>query len=174
VLIPLLFMGDVVGRLFREFAVTLASPSSLGGGVADADADDVRAPASSHAARAQQGRFFRGVERIFDQVIDAYARSLRWVLARQRATLLVAVAVLILTGILYAIVPKGFFPIQDTGVILGISEGPQSVSFPAHGRAPAGARARDPRGSGRRQPVVVHRHRRHETRRSTAAACSST
>src|SRR6185295_17445298 len=131
VLIPLLFLGDVVGRLFREFAVTLGITILISAVVSLTLTPMMCARLLHHTPPSEQGRFYRASERIFDQVIDAYARSLRWVLARQRATLLVAVAVLILTGILYAIVPKGFFPIQDTGVILGISEGPQSVSFPA-------------------------------------------
>jgi multidrug efflux pump len=131
VLIPLLFLGDVVGRLFREFAVTLGITILISAVVSLTLTPMMCARLLSHTPATQRGRFDRAAEEVFDRVIDAYARSLRWVLARQRATLAVAVGVLILTVVLYAIVPKGFFPIQDTGLILGISEAPQSISFPA-------------------------------------------
>ncbi len=131
VLIPLLFLGDVVGRLFREFAVTLGITILISAVVSLTLTPMMCARLLSHTPAAQRGRFDRAAEGVFDRIIDAYARSLRWVLARQRATLVVAVGVLILTVVLYAIVPKGFFPIQDTGLILGISEAPQSISFPA-------------------------------------------
>src|SRR5919109_1391443 len=84
-----------------------------------------------HTSTERQGRFYRWSERVFDRVIAAYGSTLRWVLGQQPATLLVAVATLALTVMLYIVVPKGFFPVQDTGVIQGISEAPQAISFPA-------------------------------------------
>jgi multidrug efflux pump len=84
-----------------------------------------------HTPDHEQGRFYRASQDVFDRTIAAYGRTLRWVLQRQPATLAVTVAVFVLTIILYVIVPKGFFPVQDTGVILGISEAPQSISFAA-------------------------------------------
>jgi multidrug efflux pump len=131
VLIPLLFMGDVVGRLFREFAITLGATILLSAVVSLTLTPMMCARLLRHVPPERQGRFYRASEQVFDRVIAFYARTLRWVLARQRATLLVAVGVLVLTIVLYIAVPKGFFPVQDTGVILGISEAPQSISFPA-------------------------------------------
>src|SRR5439155_24833038 len=84
-----------------------------------------------HTPPERQGRFYRWSERMFAAGIERYGTTLRWVLGHQPATLLVAAATLVLTVVLYVVVPKGFFPIQDTGVILGISEAPQSISFPA-------------------------------------------
>ena len=131
VLIPLLFMGDVVGRLFREFAITLGVTILISAVVSLTLTPMMCARLLHHTPKERQGRIFRASERVLDAVIDFYARTLRWVLARQTATLLVAAAVLVLTVVLYIVVPKGFFPVQDTGVILGISEAPQSVSFAA-------------------------------------------
>jgi len=131
VLIPLLFMGDVVGRLFREFAITLGATILLSAVVSLTLTPMMCARLLRHVPRDRQGRFYRASEDAFDRVIAFYARTLRWVLERQGATLLVAIGVLVLTIVLYVAVPKGFFPVQDTGVILGISEGPQSISFPA-------------------------------------------
>src|SRR5262247_3214469 len=84
-----------------------------------------------HTPPERQGRVYRWSERVFERVIEAYGTSLRWVLGHQPATLLVAAATLVLTIALYVVVPKGFFPVQDTGVIQGLSEAPQSISFPA-------------------------------------------
>src|SRR5206468_1155517 len=84
-----------------------------------------------HTPPDKQSRFYRASERVLERTIEAYGTSLRWVLGHERATLLVAVGVLALTVLLYVVVPKGFFPVQDTGAILGISEAPQSISFPA-------------------------------------------
>jgi len=131
VMIPLLFMGDVVGRLFREFAITLGITILISAVVSLTLTPMMCARLLRHTPPAEQGWFYRASERWFDRGIDFYSRTLRWVLNRQRATLLVAGAVLILTVVLYVIVPKGFFPIQDTGVILGISEAPQAISFTA-------------------------------------------
>jgi multidrug efflux pump len=131
VLIPLLFMGDVVGRLFREFAITLGVTILISAVVSLTLTPMMSARLLRHIPPEQEGRFYKASERLFDGTIAWYGRTLRWVLRRQRATLLVAGAVLVLTLVLYVIVPKGFFPVQDTGVILGISEAPQAVSFSA-------------------------------------------
>ncbi len=129
VLIPLLFMGDVVGRLFREFAVTLGVTILISAVVSLTLTPMMCARILKHTPREQQGRFFRASQRVFDRIIGFYGMTLRWVLGHQRPTLLVAVATLVLTVLLYLVVPKGFFPVQDTGVIQGISEAPQSISF---------------------------------------------
>ncbi len=131
VLIPLLFMGDVVGRLFREFAITLGVTILISAAVSLTLTPMMCAKLLRHTPEAQQGRFYRASQRVFDRTIEGYGRTLRWVLDRQRPTLLVAIGVLVLTVLLYAFVPKGFFPVQDTGVILGISDAPQSISFTA-------------------------------------------
>ena len=131
VLIPLLFMGDVVGRLFREFAVTL-SVTILVSAVVSLTLTPMMCARLLHAkAEHKEGRFYQVTEKAWESVIDFYARTLRWVLRHQPATLLVAAATLVLTVVLYIMVPKGFFPVQDTGLIQGISEAPQSVSFQA-------------------------------------------
>jgi multidrug efflux pump len=131
VLIPLLFMGDVVGRLFREFAITLAVAILISAFVSLTLTPMMCAKLLRHTPEAQQGRFYRASGRFFDTVIARYGVMLNWVLDRQRATLLVAVGTLVLTVLLYFFVPKGFFPVQDTGLIQGISEAPQSISFSA-------------------------------------------
>jgi multidrug efflux pump len=131
VLIPLLFMGDVVGRLFREFAITLGVTILISAVVSLTLTPMMCARLLRHTPEEQQGRFYHESERLFARLIEGYGRTLRWVLDRQFATLVVAIAVLALTIVLYVIVPKGFFPVQDTGIILGISEAPQSVSFSA-------------------------------------------
>jgi multidrug efflux pump len=129
VLIPLLFMGDVVGRLFREFAVTLAITILVSAVVSLTLTPMMCAKLLKHKPEAQQGRFYRASERVFESVIAFYGRTLEVILRHQFTTLLVTIATLVATVILFLIVPKGFFPVQDTGVILGISEAPQSVSF---------------------------------------------
>jgi len=131
VLIPLLFMGDVVGRLFREFAVTLSATILISAAVSLTLTPMMAAKILRHRPESEQGRFYRASERWFQKVIDFYDRTLVWVLARQRLTLLVAVGTLVATVLLFLIIPKGFFPIQDTGVILGIAEATQDVSFRA-------------------------------------------
>jgi multidrug efflux pump len=131
VLIPLLFMGDIVGRLFREFAVTLAVTILVSAVVSLTLTPMMCARLLRHRPAAIQGRFYRLTEWGFDWVIVRYAATLRWVLRHQTATLVVTLATLVLTILLYVVVPKGFFPIQDTGVILGISEAPPTVSFTA-------------------------------------------
>ena len=131
VLIPLLFMGDVVGRLFREFAITLAVAILISAVVSLTLTPMMCARLLQHTPEAEQGWFYRESGRLLERVIAGYARMLDWVLARQRATLWVAAGTLVLTVLLYVFVPKGFFPVQDTGVIQGISEAPQSISFGA-------------------------------------------
>ena len=131
VLIPLLFMGDVVGRLFREFAITLAVSILISALVSLTLTPMMCARLLRHTPDEQQGKFYRASGRWFDRVIARYGVMLNWVLDRQFATLLVAAATLALTVLLYIFVPKGFFPVQDTGVIQGISEAPQSISFAA-------------------------------------------
>ena len=131
VLIPLLFMGDVVGRLFREFAITLAVAILISAFVSLTLTPMMCARLLRHTPEEKQTRFYRVSGRFFDSVIERYGRMLDWVLDRQAATLLVAVGTLVLTVVLYIFVPKGFFPVQDTGVIQGISEAPQSISFTA-------------------------------------------
>jgi multidrug efflux pump len=134
VLIPLLFMGDIVGRLFREFAVTLSVTILASAAVSLTLTPMMCSKLLRHAPEAAQGRLYRASERAFQTVIDAYGRTLRWVLRWQIATLLVAVATLAFTVVLFLLIPKGFFPIQDTGVIQGVSESAQSVSFPEMAR----------------------------------------
>jgi multidrug efflux pump len=131
VLIPLLFMGDVVGRLFREFAVTLAVTIVLSAVVSLTLTPMMCSRILHHSTEAQQGRFYNASERVFKNMIAFYGRTLKWVLGYQTITLLVAVATLILTIFLYIVIPKGFFPTQDTGVIQGISQAPATISFAA-------------------------------------------
>ncbi|PSS58671.1 MdtB/MuxB family multidrug efflux RND transporter permease subunit [Pseudomonas sp. BBP2017] len=132
VLIPLLFMADVVGRLFREFAITLAVAILISLVVSLTLTPMMCARLLKREPTEQeQGRFYRASGAWIDWMIAWYGRGLQWVLKRQPLTLLVAVATLVLTVLLYLVVPKGFFPAQDTGVIQGISEAPQSVSFAA-------------------------------------------
>jgi multidrug efflux pump len=129
VLIPLLFMGDIVGRLFREFAVTLSVTIVISAIVSLTLTPMMCAKLLRQTHAAQESWLFRVSERAWQRVIDLYAATLRVVLRHQFLTLLIAVGTLALTIYLYIIVPKGFFPVQDTGVILGISETPQDVSF---------------------------------------------
>ena len=131
VLIPLLFMGDVVGRLFREFAITLAVAILISAVVSLTLTPMMCARLLHHTPVAEQSRFYRVTGQWFDAIIAQYGRMLTWVLNRQGLTLIVAVATLALAVVLYAFVSKGFFPQQDTGVIQGISQAPQTVSFAA-------------------------------------------
>jgi len=138
VLIPLLFMGDIVGRLFREFAVTLAVTILVSAFVSltltpmmSAKLLKSKPGHVAPDAPVRGGRFYEWSERIYERIIQFYGQTLKWVLQHQTATLLVTAATLVLTLFLYVLVPKGFFPVQDTGVILGISEAPQNISFAA-------------------------------------------
>jgi multidrug efflux pump len=142
VLIPLLFMADVVGRLFREFAITLAVSILISLVVSLTLTPMMSARLLRHLHTGDQGWFYRKSGAILDGTISGYGRWLRWVLDHQALTLLVAVGTLVLTVVLYIAVPKGFFPVQDTGAIQAISEAPQSVSFAAMAeRQQAAARA---------------------------------
>jgi multidrug efflux pump len=129
VLIPLLFMGDIAGRLFRQFAVTLAVTIILSAFVSLTLTPMMSARLLSYTPPEQQNRFYHWSEKIFEDIIAFYGRTLRFVLRFQTITLLIAVATLVLTVVLYIIIPKGFFPTQDTGIIQGISQASASTSF---------------------------------------------
>ncbi len=131
VLIPLLFMGDIVGRLFREFAITLAITILVSALVSLTLTPMMCAKLLRHRPDSERNWFYRSSERAFESIIAFYGRTLQWVLRHQPLTLLVTVATLVGTILLFIAVPKGFFPVQDTGVILGISEAPETVSFAA-------------------------------------------
>jgi multidrug efflux pump len=133
VLIPLLFMADIVGRLFREFAVTLAVTIIFSAFVSLTLTPMMAARILKHKPEHEQGRFYRWSEWCFVKTIEGYGKMVRIVLRHQPITLMVAVGTLALTTYLYIIVPKGFFPVQDTGVILGISQAPETISFIAMG-----------------------------------------
>jgi multidrug efflux pump len=134
VLIPLLFMSDIVGRLFREFAVTLSATILASAVVSLTLTPMMCSKLLKQKSEANQGWFYRVSERAFNSVIAFYGKTLRWVLGWQLATLLIAAATLGVTICLFFVIPKGFFPIQDTGVIQGVSEAAQSVSFPEMSR----------------------------------------
>ena len=129
VLIPLLFMGDVVGRLFHEFSITLAVTIVISAVVSLTLVPMMCAKLIRHHPDRERSAFDLKAEQVFNDVIAAYGRALNWVLDRQPATLLVAVATLALTVLLYVLIPKGFFPVQDTGLIQAITEASQSVSY---------------------------------------------
>ncbi|MBV8780309.1 MAG: efflux RND transporter permease subunit, partial [Phycisphaerae bacterium] len=129
VLIPLLFMGDIVGRLFREFAVTLSVTIVVSAVVSLTLTPMMCAKLLHHTTEHEKGKLYQLSERAFNAIIDFYGRTLRVVLRFQFITLLIAIATLGVTIWLFIIIPKGFFPVQDTGVILGVSEAPQTVSF---------------------------------------------
>ncbi len=131
VLIPLLFMGDIVGRLFREFAITLSVTILVSAVVSLTLTPMMCARLLHHKPESEQGRLYRASEHVFQSIINFYERTLKFVLEHQFATLLVAAGTLAATVLLYIVIPKGFFPVQDTGVILGVSEAPQSISFTA-------------------------------------------
>ncbi len=131
VLIPLLFMGDIVGRLFREFAVTLAVTILVSAVVSLTLTPMMCALLLKHRPASQHGWFYRASERFFEATIARYGNSVQWVLKHQTMTLLVTVATLAGTLYLYIVAPKGFFPVQDTGLILGITESQQTTSFSA-------------------------------------------
>jgi len=129
VLIPLLFMGDIVGRLFREFAITLSVTILVSAVVSLTLTPMMCSRLLKHKPESEESRFFKASERVFDRVIDYYARTLQVVLRHQTATLVVALATVALTVGLYIVVPKGFFPVQDTGIIQGISQASETISF---------------------------------------------
>ena len=131
VLIPLLFMGDVVGRLFHEFAITLAVSILISAVVSLSFTPMLCARLLKHTPEESHGRIYQATGRFFDSLIRRYGVALDWVLARQAGTLIVFVLTVALTGWLYFVVPKGFFPLQDTGVIQAMTETAQSSSFAA-------------------------------------------
>src|SRR5262252_5446507 len=131
VLIPLLFMGDVVGRLFREFAVTLAVTILISAAVSLTLVPMACAKLLRPIAETRENRFQRWNREWFDALIRGYGRMLAWVLDRQTATLVVALGTFVLTAVLYVVIPKGFFPTQDTGLIQVITQAPESISFRA-------------------------------------------
>jgi multidrug efflux pump len=131
VLIPLLFMGDIVGRLFREFAITLSVTILVSAVVSLTLTPMMCSRILKAKADRHPGRFYEASERVYTRIIDFYGRTLQWVLGRQTLTLLVAAGTLALTIVLYILAPKGFFPVQDTGVIQGISDAQQDISFAA-------------------------------------------
>ncbi|HTC92278.1 MAG TPA: multidrug efflux RND transporter permease subunit [Terriglobales bacterium] len=131
VLIPLLFIGDIVGRLFREFAVTLAVTILVSAAVSLTLTPMMSAKLLKMKRADEHGRFYQVSEDFYQRVVAFYGRTLKWVLQHQTAILLLAFGTVALTLLLFAVVPKGFFPVQDTGFILGITEAPESVSFQA-------------------------------------------
>jgi multidrug efflux pump len=134
VLIPLLFMGDIVGRLFREFAVTLSVTILVSAVVSLTLTPMMAGRLLKRVKESDRGRFYKKSEEIFNRIIGFYGRTLKFVLRFQTVTLMVAVATLALTVFLFYEIPKGFFPIQDTGVIQAVTEASQSVSFPEMSR----------------------------------------
>ncbi|WP_036260296.1 MdtB/MuxB family multidrug efflux RND transporter permease subunit [Methylocapsa aurea] len=134
VLIPLLFMGDVIGRLFHEFAITLAVTIVISAVVSLTLVPMLCARLIRHRPEAERNRVDLMAERAFNATVALYGRALEVVLRHQPLTLFVAIATLVLTVALYIIIPKGFFPVQDTGMIQAISQGPQSISFEAMAR----------------------------------------
>src|SRR5208282_6057071 len=129
VLIPLLLMGDITGRLFREFAVTLSATILISAFISLTLTPMLCSRLLKHRKEGEKGRFYEVTEDYYNRIIAFYGRTVKIVLKHQTATLLVTVGTLVLTLFLYVIVPKGFFPVQDTGVILGVSEAPEFVSF---------------------------------------------
>jgi multidrug efflux pump len=147
VLIPLLFMGEVVGRLFHEFAITLAVTIVISAVVSLTLVPMLCARLLRHRADSQVGRLERWLGSVFDAVIERYAVALRWVLDHQPSVLLVAAGTLVLTVALYVVIPKGFFPAQDTDLIQGVSRTEQTISYAAmaeHQQALATAILQDP------------------------------
>ena len=131
VLIPLLFMGEVVGRLFREFAITLSVTILISAVVSLTLVPMACAKLLRPESETRENALQRVSRVAFDRLIEVYARMLTWVLDRQTFVLIIALGTFVLTAVLYIVIPKGFFPLQDTGVIQAISEAPQSVSYAA-------------------------------------------
>ncbi len=131
VLIPLLFMSDLIGRLFREFALTVTVTILISAFVSLTLTPMLCSRILRHHKSTEETRFKRDANRLQKRIIEKYGNSLRWILDHQPLTLTVAIITLIITGLLFYSIPKGFFPIQDTGVIQGITEMPQSISFEA-------------------------------------------
>jgi multidrug efflux pump len=129
VLIPLLFMGDVVGRLFRVFAITLAVTILISAVVSLTLVPMLCAKLLKHRPKSEESALSRRTDRWFDSIIAEYGRMLNWVLDHQSLTLIVATGTVVLTALLYIVIPKGFFPVQDTGLIQGITEASESISY---------------------------------------------
>ena len=175
VLIPLLFMGDITGRLFREFAVTLERHDpDLRRRLAHPHADAVREAPAGTGTTSEQSRFYKASERMFEKTIAFYERTLDWVLEHRGLTLGRRGGTLVADRrSLYVVIPKGFFPVQDTGEIQGVSEADQSVSFAEMARTAAAARRDHPRGSRRSRACPRSSASTAPTRRSTAAGSRS-
>ena len=155
-------MGDIVGRLFREFAVTLSVTILISAFVSLTLTPMMAARILRHTPESEQTRFYHYTEGLFNRVIAAYGRSLRWVFRFEIPMLLIAAAMLVLTIVLYIEIPKGFFPTQDTGIIQGISQAPESISFTAMSRKQqqlAHEILKDPAVA---KPLLVHRSRRRQ------------
>jgi len=131
VLIPLLFMGDIVGRLFREFAVTLSVTILFSAIISLTLTPMMCSLLLRQKDQAKHGRLYEWSERAFNNTIAFYGRTVKFVLKHQTVTLLVTIGTLVATIWMYIVVPKGFFPVQDTGVIMGITDAPESISFTA-------------------------------------------
>jgi len=131
VLIPLLFMQDVIGRLFREFAITLAVTIILSAFISLTLTPMLCSRLLQPYNPNKAGKFDKTAGDLLQKLIDRYARSLRFVLQHQVATLVIAVITVIITALLYYVIPKGFFPVQDSGLIQGISQAPDAISFTA-------------------------------------------
>ena len=131
VFIPLLFMGGIVGRLFREFAVTLSSAIVVSMIISLTATPMMCAYLLRNEREQHHGRLYLGAERAFDRLLNSYRRSLHWVLDHPRLTMMVLFLTIALNVALIIIIPKGFFPSQDTGAITGGMQGPQDSSFPA-------------------------------------------
>ena len=129
VFIPLLLMGGIIGRLFREFAITMTMTIVVSAFVALTLSPTMCALFLRDEKHARHGRAYMAVERAFDRLLAGYTRGLDYVLAHQRATLTVFLITVAVTVALYVEIPKGFFPQQDTGIIAGLSDGPQDISF---------------------------------------------
>ena len=154
-------MGDIVGRLFREFAITLSVTILLSALISLTLTPMMCARLLKQKSEQKPERFYEASERVFNRVIEFYGCTLQWVLQRQKATLLVAAATLVLTVCLYIIVPKGLFPMQDTGVIQGISDGP-AKGFPLPRCSVVALGRRRSEGPCGRKLVVIYRDRRDE------------
>ena len=170
VLIPLLFMGDIVGRLFREFAITLAVTILVSAVVSLTLTPMMSAKLLHRAEEKDQTASTKPRSAPFSARSNFTAAPCVGSLKHQPATLLVAVATLVLTILLYWMVPKGFFPVQDTASSRAFREAPQTVSFTAMVQRQQAAGEHHPAGSRGRKPFLVHRHRRHQHHASTAAA----
>ncbi|MDB4914172.1 MAG: acriflavin resistance protein [Gemmatimonadetes bacterium] len=131
VFIPILFMGGIIGKLFHEFAVTIGAAILVSGVVSLTLTPMLssRFLRSSHGK--QQGRFYQATERFYERWLKGYERSLDWVMARRRMTLLFSLVILVLTGVLFVIAPKGLFPTDDTGQLLATTEAGEGISFDA-------------------------------------------